>query len=139
MLNLEPIRLRQHLHLQEMVGDIPLLLTALSDALRKGDLEKAFQPPADAWARARTHARIRLEQGFSLADLMREFQLLRGEIWHAFRIELPEMHSGPDDILLLGQEVNYALDALLSVAASAWGEFSARKGELGGKEDRSGR
>jgi hypothetical protein len=41
------------------------------------------------------------------------------------------MHSNPDDILFLGQQLNYALDGVLAATAEACCELSRRNGRAG--------
>jgi signal transduction histidine kinase len=94
----------------------PALVQGVADALRAGR-PKALGAP---WTRAaRQHAELRLAQQVPLGDLVREYQLLREEIWAALRQHLQSVSvSGVYD---LAQDLDAILDTMLAIAATAYG------------------
>ncbi len=103
---------RPDLHLAAVLDHTPVLMEAVSAALVHGDSERFFREHPDAEARVLEHARIRCSQRLSLDSLIREYTLLRDEIWASLSRHLP----GPiqaSDLYPLQQAVSGTLDAIL--------------------------
>jgi signal transduction histidine kinase len=97
---------------------IPTLFDALVKTLERGapvwvEPEAPMENPGVTEA-AQGHAAARSTQGLQPADVIVEFRLLRQEIWHALRQQLPD--SVPtSDVLAAQLLVNDAIDGAMGV------------------------
>lgn len=101
---------------------IPALFDALVDLLRR-NASRFINPEApldDAavLSAARAHATERVRQGLSSPDIVAEFRLLRQEIWHALRIQLPDKVP-TTDVIAAEMVVNDALDGAITMGLTA--------------------
>jgi DNA-binding response OmpR family regulator len=112
---------RDDLGLADVLDDTPVLLAALDVALGlgPGDPERLFAAAPALRARAGIHARTRRRQGIPLVALLREYTLLRDEVWGIYRRTLP-LRVGTDDLLDLAAALDGALDRLLEEAVAAY-------------------
>lgn len=74
------------LNRQHLLDRTPELVRSVAEALGRGQPET---PEAPWTAPARAHALKRLSQHMLLSDLVREYQMLRREMWEALRGALP--------------------------------------------------
>ena len=103
---------RDDLRFSEVLDDVPILIEVLTAAFDYASPEKAFEENPQAADRVCTHATTRHEQGVPLELLIREYALLREEIWRTFWRELPERLER-DDIARLNSFVDGTLDLII--------------------------
>ncbi len=101
---------------------IPALFDALTDLLRRS-ASRFVNPAAPlddtaVLAAARSHATARVQQGLSSPEIVVEFRLLRQEIWHALRLQLPDKVP-TTDVIAAGLVVNDALDGAITMGLTA--------------------
>jgi len=109
--------LPHELRLQDMEDAAPRLVHSVAQALRSGLVEA---PDASWSAAAREHAQLRRRQGELLSDLLREFQILREEIWAALaeRLRL----APAQDVFLLARNLGAALDTIATLSAGSYAQ-----------------
>jgi len=123
---LEPYRQQPGLSLKQAMGEMEPLLSGMIEVL--GDRDVAHDGLAGSTSLAplvATHVALRLAQGLSLADVVREFHVLRQEIsrlphsaLHTWRLDL-------DDLLTAQEQVNTLIDDLVMRAVQAGAEPAA--------------
>jgi CheY-like chemotaxis protein len=118
----EPWKHRRGLRLAGFIDYVPTLVEAISSALLYRDPEEFFRHHPDALERARLHAVIRRKQAIPLAAVIREFTLLRNEIWKTLCRFLPGKVS-IDDVLALQVAVNLTLDRIIEITVPAYLEM----------------
>ena len=101
---------------------IPALFDALTGLLRRS-ASRFINPDApldDAAvvAAAREHASARVRQGLTPPDIVVEFRLLRQEVWHALRLQLPD-NVPTTDVIAAEIVVNDALDGAITMGLTA--------------------
>ena len=101
---------------------IPALFNALTELLRR-NASRFVNPEApldDAavLAAAREHAIARVRQGLTSPHIVVEFRLLRQEIWHALRLQLPD-NVPTTDVIAAELVVNDALDGAITMGLTA--------------------
>ena len=105
--------LPRELCLQAMIDSGPQIVRGVAQALRIGPPEALSAP----WtAAARQHVQTRSDQGEDPRDLLREFQILREEVWAALAAHLPSPSA--QDIYLLAHDLGAAVDTMLSISAA---------------------
>lgn len=118
-------------HPEAPVGDVldsvPVLIEALVLALRAGDTEpEAFlRGSPGVLARARDHARARAQQGVPIATVLREYTLLRNEVWEVYRRHTPEQVTARE-LLGMGERINLTLDLVVEETVGTY--IAARGG-----------
>jgi CheY-like chemotaxis protein len=97
-----------------VIDSVPALVEALDLALRapEGDAGAFLASSPQVLARVRDHARTRARQEVSLPAVVREYALLRNEVWKVFRRHLPE-DAGASEVLDVEERVNATLDAVV--------------------------
>ncbi|HOG48463.1 MAG TPA: ATP-binding protein, partial [Anaerolineae bacterium] len=65
------------------------------------------------------HARLRFDQDVPLGDLVREYQMLRREMWEALRRPLEPLRGG--EVYSIAADLDMALDTMAIIAASTYG------------------
>jgi CheY-like chemotaxis protein len=115
----EPWKYRRGLRLAGFIDYVPTLVEAISSALLYRDPEEFFRHHPDALDRARLHAIIRRDQAIPLAAVIREFTLLRNELWKILCRFLPREVS-IDDVLALHVAVNLTLDRIIEATIPAY-------------------
>lgn len=108
--------LHPSLNRQELRDSAPPILHSVAEALRRdepGNLEAPWTEPA------RRHAQNRLAQGEALPDLVREYQLLREEIWAVLAEELAAIPSA--EVFELAASLHMALDTMATNSARNFG------------------
>jgi len=107
---------RPELRLEDLLSQAPALVRGVAEALRRGEPEVRAAP----WtAAAREHARLRLSQRVRLGDLVREYQLLRQEIWRALRQHLSEVAAL--DVYDVAEQLDSALDTMATISTDTYG------------------
>jgi hypothetical protein len=115
---------RGDLHLSDVLDHMPLLTEAIIAVLRDGHQPDAFQPGGEFYTRARTHAWTRHEQGIRPEEVIDELRIFRAEIWRELRKRLPrEMALTAEDVFVLEEHVNYALDLIVGASLQALREL----------------
>ena len=120
---------RGDLHLADVLDHMPLLTEAIIAVLRDGHQPEAFQPGGEFFTRARTHAWTRHEQGVRPEEVVDELRVFRAEIWRELRNRLPKETSlTAEDVFVLEEHVNYALDLIVGAALQALRELAGAEG-----------
>lgn len=107
---------RTDLRLEDLRTQTPVLVRGVAEALRSGESE-AFAAPWTGAARA--HARLRLSQRVLLGHLVREYQMLRQEIWRALRQHLSAVAAV--DVYDVAEKLDTALDTMATIATGTYG------------------
>ena len=101
---------------------IPALFDALTELLRRSASRfvnpEAPLDDAAVLAAAREHATARVRQGLMAPHIVVEFRLLRQEIWHALRLQLPD-NVPTTDVIAAELVVNDALDGAITMGLTA--------------------
>ena len=126
----EPWKYRRGLRLAGFIDYVPTLVEAVSAALLYRDPEEFFRHHPDALERARLHAVIRRKQAIPLAAVIREYTLLRNEIWKTLCRYLPKEIS-IDEVLALQVAVNMTLDRIIETTIPAYLEADRDRQEPG--------
>lgn len=121
----EPWRGRGDLGLGMVLDRTPVLVEAVSAALQYGNPDEFFGQHPDAVERVTGHARDRRAQGIPLASLIREYTLLRDEIWLAITSHLPGPVQ-PSDLYSLQQAISGTMDRIVERTVPAYGEAEGR-------------
>ncbi len=107
---------RTDLKLEDLRNQTPVLVRGVVEALRHGEPE-AFAAP---WTQAaRAHARLRLSQRVLLGHLVREYQVLRQEIWRALRQHLSAVAAV--DVYDVAENLDTALDTMATISTETYG------------------
>jgi signal transduction histidine kinase len=107
---------------RELIGHAPELIRGVAEAMRRGQPE-ALQAP---WtAAAGEHALARRQQNMLLGDLVREYQLMREEIWHALRQYLAGLTG--EAVFAVAGNINSALDTMAALGLATYGEELQRE------------
>jgi hypothetical protein len=115
---------RGDLHLADVLDHVPLLTEAIIAVLRDGHQPEAFEPGGEFYNRARTHAWTRHEQGVRPEEVVDELRIFRAEIWRELRHRLPKEASlTVEDVFVLEEHVNYALDLIVGASLQALREL----------------
>ncbi len=97
---------------QELLDHAPELIHGVAEALRRGEPEALDAP----WtAPARQHALARLRERMLLGDLVREYQIMREEIWRALRRYLATIPAA--DVYGIALNLDAALDTMTTIVA----------------------
>ncbi len=107
---------RTDLGLEDLRSATPVLVRGVAEALRRGDPEVV---PAPWTGAARGHARLRMGQRVPLGDLLREYQMLRQEIWHALRQHLSVVAAV--DVYDVAESLDAALDTMATISTDTYG------------------
>jgi hypothetical protein len=114
-----PWRDRPDLDFVNLVDVTPLVVESLVAAFHYRDPLKYFEDNPDAVDRVREHGDIRRSQKLPLTSLMREYSLLRDEIWVTLWSRLPRQIETPD-IMNLQRIVNGCMDYISEEVMSAY-------------------
>lgn len=107
---------RTDLRLEDLRSQTPVLVRGVAEALRRGEPDA----PAAPWtAAARQHAELRLAQRVVLGDLVREYQMLRQEIWRALRQHLSTVAAV--DVYDVAEQLDVALDTMATISTDTYG------------------
>ncbi len=115
---------RPDLKLKDLRSRAPEIIHGLAEALRRGEAANLEAPWTEA---ARTHAELRLAQQVPLGDLLREYQMLRQELWRALQ-EQPA--ATPGEVYGLAARLDSALDMMATIGSSTYGAELRRAAEL---------
>lgn len=126
----EPWKYRRGLRLAGFIDYVPTLVEAVSAALLYRNPDEFFRHHPDALERARLHAVIRRKQAIPLAAVIREYTLLRNELWKTLCQFLPREIS-VDDVLALQVAVNLTLDRIIETTIPAYLEIEKADQEAG--------
>ncbi|MDP2959657.1 MAG: PAS domain S-box protein, partial [Longimicrobiales bacterium] len=91
------------------------LVRGVAEALRRGEPEAGGAPWTGA---ARAHAELRQRQRVPLRDLVREYQMLREELWQALRQHLAAVVPG--DVYDLAENLDNALATMVTIATDTY-------------------
>ncbi len=107
---------REDLRLEDIRNHVPVLVQGVAEALRWGQPRQIDA----AWTRpAREHALLRVSQQVTLGDLVREYQVLREEMWRALRARLSA--EGANDVYDVAETLDSALDTMATIATGTYG------------------
>ena len=107
---------RPGLKLEQLRAQTPVLVRGVAEALRRAEPEALAAP----WtAAAREHAQLRMSQRVPLGDLVREYQLLRQEIWSALRQHLSAAAAA--DVYDVAENLDAALDTMATISTETYG------------------
>jgi len=115
----EPWRDRTDLHLADVLDHAPVMIEAVSAALAYGDPDQFFKAHPDARERVLEHACTRCGQRIPLESLVREYTILRDEIWATLSRHLPEPIQ-PSDLYPLAKTVAGTLDRIVEKTIPAY-------------------
>lgn len=107
---------RTGLRLEGLRSQTPVLVRGVAEALRRGEPEVL---PAPWTGAAREHARLRLSQQVPLGDLVREYQMLRQEMWRALRQHLSAVAA--PDVYDVAENLDTALDTMATISTDTYG------------------
>lgn len=107
---------RTGLQIGQIEAYVPDAVRGVAAALRSGELESA-----DArWTEpAREHVHLRISQQVRIGDLVREYQVMRQEMWKALQPVLQQLSAS--QVYELSFDLDTALDTIVSVATGTYG------------------
>lgn len=114
-----PWRGRPDLDLGDIIDTAPMLAEAIVLALHFGDGEQYFASHPEALRRVRQHAVLRRAQNIPLEAVIREYTLLRDEIWNQLQRSLPA-ETSQKELFALERAVNYSLDRIIEATIPAY-------------------
>ena len=116
--------LPRDLRLADVRNAAPDMLHGIAEALRLGQPEELEAP----WtAAARQHAEFRLRQREALHDLLREFQILREEVWAALAEHLRPVSA--EEAFLVARNLDAAIDSMATNSAHSYSQQQVRTAE----------
>lgn len=121
---------RPDLPLASLLDGVPSMVEALDAALHLEDAGAAITGSSAVRDELHAHADERRDQHVALGSLMREYSLLRDELWNLLRENLGDDLDGRE-ILDLERSLNGALDRMLEISVP---RFVAPESEVGGDE-----
>jgi len=107
---------RTDLKLEDLRAQTPLLVRGIAEALRRGEPEAFAAPWTGA---AREHAALRMSQQVLLGDVVREYQMLRQEIWRALQQHLSTVAAA--DVYDVAENLDTALDTMATISTDTYG------------------
>jgi DNA-binding response OmpR family regulator len=116
----EPWAGKRELRLPDLLDGVPVLVEAVVLALHYGDVDEVFEHHPEVTDRAVHHAWLRHNQGIDLRSLIREYSLLREELWRTLSDHVGHALE-PEDALTLTTLINGVLDRILQVAVPTRG------------------
>ena len=119
---------RDDLDLADLIDYAPVILQVLDVRLHYGNPSGFMERHPEAVARAQEHARLREAQGIPFGAALREYALLRDEIWYALKTGAPPAGS-LDGVFDTERAINGTLDAMVTAAAAAFAEEPAPPGD----------
>ncbi len=102
---------------RQLIDYAHVLIRSVAEALRRGEpevLEASWTAPV------REHALARREQNMPLGGLVREYQLLRKEIWHALHRYVAGIPA--EDVYVIAENLDSALDTMVRISTGTYGE-----------------
>ena len=111
----EPFRERSNYSTREFLDSLPRLLYALIVVLRRDAPPDVLVHDSDVQARARSHARLRVDAGFSAEAVVREYQVLRDVISKHLQRHLPA-----EAVVKVLEEVNWLLDDVVRITVTEY-------------------
>lgn len=115
----EPWEDRPDLRLSEVLDSMPIIVEATEAALHYSDADRFFAERPEAIERVRQHAFTRRMQNIPLAAVVREYSVLRNEVWNLFRRYLPE-EMATADLLHIEEVINVTLDRIVEETITAY-------------------
>ena len=107
-----PWKDRRDLQLHEFIDHVPVLVEAINAAFGFGDIDEFFDKHPHIVERLGEHTRLRSSQGIGLDAVIREYTLLRDELWNAILGHWPSTVS-PGDFCSLQRMINRTTDKLI--------------------------
>ncbi|HUE75357.1 MAG TPA: response regulator [Chloroflexota bacterium] len=114
---------RRDLGFQGVLDNAPVIVEALTAALSYGNPATFFERHPEAIDRVRQHTWARRSQDVPLSVLVREYSLLRDELWGMLGRQLPAEIS-TSDVLLLERAINRTFDRVVELTIPAYVEPS---------------
>jgi CheY-like chemotaxis protein len=114
-----PWRDRHDLGLADLLNHAPVVVETLDVRLSFSEADTFFERVPDASERVALHAATRSRQGISLSAMIREYAILRDEIWRALSRDLPPSLDR-DEIIAVERAVNGTLDAVLVLTVTEY-------------------
>ena len=112
---------RDDLDLADLIDYAPVVLQVLDVRLHYDHPSEFMERHPEAVTRAQEHARLRATQGIPFGAALREYALLRDEVWYALKAGAPSAGS-LDEVLDTERAINGTLDAMVTAAAAAFAE-----------------
>jgi len=110
---------------QPLIDYGPRLIHGVAEALRQGEAENQEAP----WtAPARDHAHARLSEKALLGDLVREYQIMREEVWSALWPLLSDLTVA--EVYSIGKRLDAVLDTMVAFATDTYIRTAQREGEV---------
>jgi CheY-like chemotaxis protein len=116
-----PWRERDDLGLADLIDYAPVILKVLDVRLHYETPEDFLSHHPEATERARAHAQLRASQGIGFGAALREYALLREEIWSALRLS-PASLIAVDEFFEVERAINGTLDAIVIATSAAFVE-----------------
>lgn len=110
---------RSDLDERDVMDVTPVVVEAIVAALHYRDPMRYFKDHPEAVARLSKHGEIRSSQAIPLTALLREFSLLRDEVWAALWAHLPRSIATAD-VINLQRVVNPTVDYILEESTAAY-------------------
>ena len=112
-------RNRADAKLPDVLGATPTVVEAVDAALHYGEPSELLETHPTAADRVREHGEQRRDQGVSLDGLVREYELLRGELQALLASSL--LSLDPDQVTQLQREIDEALGQMMEAGTAAFG------------------
>lgn len=109
-----PWKDRRDLQLHDFIDHIPVLVEAINAVFSYGDLDELFEKNPRVAERVSDHTRLRSSQGIGLDSVVREYTLLRDELWNAILGHWSGVVH-PADFCSLQRVVNRTTDRLIEI------------------------
>jgi CheY-like chemotaxis protein len=114
---------RRDLGFQGIMDSAPVIVEALTAALSYGNPTTFFERHPEAVTRVRQHTWARRNQDVPLSVLVREYSLLRDELWAMLGRQLPG-ELAMSDVLVLERAINRTFDRVVELTIPAYVEPS---------------
>jgi hypothetical protein len=118
--NLPAFRALPDLTLSQLQDTIPEILDAALVAIATSDPSVDPEPLQRALDLAAKHGSKRADEGFSIGDVLAEFQQLRTEVWAALWRILEGDELPSDTLRALQGRLSHTFDSLMIAAAESW-------------------
>jgi hypothetical protein len=110
-----PYLQRPETSLQQIMDHVPQVLQHLCQLSLQ-----PVEPPAGAVDAATGHALERKRLGVPARMILKEYQVLRNEIWIALRNWQPPRTLTAGDVFLLEERINFAMDEIIALTLDSY-------------------
>jgi hypothetical protein len=104
--------------LHEVLDHIPVILSHLRWAMQRSPEEQASAPEFSQ--PGESHALERYRQGVPARVIVKEYQVLRRELWRALADWQPPEPLATAEIFMLAERLNFALDEFMATTLDAF-------------------